>query len=460
MPWNEPGKDDKDQKQNDSTDKPKEPWKNQSKQEGPPDLDEALRKLRGKLSKVFGGKGGGGASSGDKFGLLGLGLFLFIVIIIWAVSGFYIVKPANEAVVLRFGKYIKTEQPGLHWIPRFISEKYIVNVAKINTLNYSVDTLTRDNNMININLTVLYKISNPENYLFNVTDSDTSATDSSLYQATAGAVRDVIGQIPLANLLPVAKIQNPTDPVVQIDEKPIDSAKTPGTHNSEEDVIAIPNDVNINNLVRTDISKETINTMKLYKAGITITKVTLQSLKPPKGKVNDAYDNANQSREEEKLIINKAKNYRANIIPSAFGVAAQIVNLANANQQKIILNAEGDIAPFMALLPQYESAREVTRERLYIQTIQSVLSKSSKILVDTKGGNLLYLPLNKLITEAQNTSSMTDDDDAVNSAKTELVNQASDENDTNDISSPNNISQLNNSTTRSTFRNIKRETTR
>ncbi len=462
MPWNEPGKDDKDDKSS-----PKDPWggnrkDNRNKNQGPPDIDEALRKLRMKLKQAFAGKSGKSQSGNEKraggFNWSTVGVVVLIAIAIWALSGIYIVGPADQAVVLRFGRYVKTVGPGPHWIPRFISQKTIVNVKRINTLDYSVEVLTRDTNIINVQLVVQYVISNPKDYLYNITNAQTS-----LEQATASAVRYAVGQIYLSDVLPIVKRNDENiteqEQVPGVDEQDQAQATKAGQPHKLDTKLAkkidqaqqdSDNKNKAHDIIRDEIARRLKATMILYNAGIEIKDVTLQHIKPPQGRVSEAYDDANRSREDEKRVINQAKAYSADVRPKALGEASRIVLLAQANQQKIVLDAEGNTASFSALLPEYLKAPVVTRERMYIDTIQSVLNNSSKILVDAKSGNLLYLPLDRLVKQ-----SSSDGKAAGMQLLSPSTNKVQEVTNPLTVKTPN--SPYSNDTLRSTIRSTKRE---
>ena len=350
MAENEPG-----------SDKNKDIWSKGPKREaGPPDLDELLNKLQKKINSFFVGKIGRkrttGVPSKSKvpkiLTLRSILLVLLVAIIIWVTFGVFIVSPAERAAILRFGKYSKTVGPGPHWIPRFIESRYTINVQKVSTFSYQAEMLTKDENIVSVSVAVQYRIDNVRDYLFNVVDSV-----ASLQQATASALRQVVGHTTL------------------------DETLTTGRE-----------------LVREQVSQQLTKILDRYHCGLVITDVALQPTKPPEA-VTEAFDDVNKAREDEQRYINQAKAYQQKVVPIAEGRASRILKEANAYQEKVVLQSEADTAQYLALLPQYERAPGVTRERLYLSTIEEVLRNSSKILVDVKSANMIYLPLDKLFAK-------------------------------------------------------------
>jgi modulator of FtsH protease HflK len=340
MGWNEP-------------EKGKDPWKGQNQ---PPDLDEALKRIHEKLKKTFFGgsdKSDNNSSSGSG-GLLA-GVVALIIFILWVLSGIFIVDPAEQAAILRFGKYVETVGPGPHWIPRIISSKIVMNVDRVLDYSYSAQMLTSDENLVEVALAVQYRISDLQQYLFNVANPE-----ESLQQATSSALRQVVGMTTLDQII------------------------TEGREvwgNSVQDTL--------------------IKTLGIYKTGISIVNVSPQPARAPES-VQDAFDDAIKAQEDEKRFKEQAFAYAARVVPIAEGNASRIDQEAQAFSKQAVLRAQGDVAEFLALLPQYVAAPQVMSERMYLETMQKVLSKSSKVIVDSKSGNLLYLPLDKLIGKQLN----------------------------------------------------------
>ena len=343
----------------DNNNNKKDPWS--GKNQGPPDLDEAFKKLQRKIANAMSGKRGDSSSTGGDGSNLGLGIMVSVIMLIalvfWALSGIFIVGAAEQAAVLRFGKYIETVGPGPHWVPRFIDTTIIRNVDKRSKYTYSAQMLTKDENIVQVSVSVIYRIANLEDYLFNVT----SPTES-LKQATASSLRQVVGHTTLDDILT--------------------RGRELWGSNVEQLLSQILND---------------------YKAGIVVVNVAPQPARAPET-VQGAFDDAITAQEDEKRFMEKARSYQEKVLPIAKGKAERIISEAEADAESWVLKAEGAVADFLALLPQYKNAPAVVRERMYLDSMEKVLSHSSKILVDKSSGNLLYLPLDKLMSgnEASN----------------------------------------------------------
>lgn len=336
MGWNEP-------------DKGKDPWKGKNQ---PPDLDEALKRVHDKLKKIFSGgsgKPGGPASKTSNSGLVAV-MIACTVFILWALSGIFIVDPAEQAVILRFGKYVETVGPGPHWIPRIICSKVVMNVDRVLDYSYSAQMLTSDQNLVSVSLAVQYRIGDLQQYLFNVANPE-----ESLQQATSSALRQVVGTTTLDQII---------------------------TEGRE--------------VWGTQVQENLIKTLGLYKTGIVIVNVSPQPARAPES-VQDAFDDAIKAQEDEKRFKEQAYAYAAKVVPIAEGNASRIQQEAEAFSKQVVLRAQGEVAEFLALLPQYSLSPGIMAERMYLDTMQKVLRKSTKIIVDSKSGNLLYLPLDKLM---------------------------------------------------------------
>ena len=338
---------------NDPDNNKKDPWggKNQ-----PPDLDEALKQFQKKLKAMFGSGFGSGKKKPDNTdispassgGILVL-LVAVAAIFLWALSGIFIVDPAEQAVIMRFGKYIETVGAGPHWIPRLIESKYVVNVDRVSDYSYSAQMLTKDENLVSVALAVQYRIGDLEEYLFNVADAE-----ESLKQATSSALRHVVGSTTLDQI--------------------ITEGREAWGANVQDALVKILGD---------------------YKLGIIIVNVSPQPARAPES-VQDAFDDAIKAQEDEKRFKEQARAYEARVVPIAMGNAKRIREEAKAYAEQVVLQAKGETAEFLSLLPEYVNAPVVTGSRMYLDTMQTILSHSSKILVDAKAGNLIYLPLDKL----------------------------------------------------------------
>lgn len=375
MAWNEPGGGNN-----------KDPWGNNGGDQGPPDLDEALKKLQDKLNNIFsGGKGSGGASGGDVSGSL-IALVLLVLVVVWAGFGVYQLDEKDRAVVLRFGKYHDTYGPGLHWNPPLIDMKIPVNVTEERQYSTRGLMLTRDENIVESPLTVHYNISDPKAFVLNVRDPELS-----LQHATDSALRHVVGDSKLDEVVSVGR------------EKIAD-----------------------------EVERRLQNYLDDYGAGIQVVKINIQEARPPE-EVKEAYDDVIKAREDQERAINEAQAYSNGVIPEARGRAQRLLEEAKGYKSKVILEAKGEASRYEELLAEYVKAPEVTRERLYLDTIEEVMSNSSKVLVDVEGGNnMMYLPLDKLMTQQPSSGSSRDtlSSSAINSIADEVYRRLRNESTT------------------------------
>ncbi|QKT04698.1 FtsH protease activity modulator HflK [Ectothiorhodospiraceae bacterium 2226] len=347
MAWNEPGSGGKD------------PWggRNSGSNQGPPDLDEMIKKLQSRVSGMFGGRGGSGGGGGAS--PMGIGLIFVVAIVIWALSGIYIVDEGKRGVVLMFGAYHTTTLPGPHWHPRFIQSVEVVDIEQVRGVELGMRAderlmLTQDENIVDIRFVVQYRVNDAHNYLFNVRDPD-----GTLRQAMESAVREIVGKSTL------------------------DFVITGG---------------------RTQVAMQTHELMQQildnYQAGLEVTSVNMQDAQPPE-QVQEAFADAVRAREDEERLKNEAEAYANDIIPRARGQAARILEEADGYRARMIAEAEGQSSRFSQVLAEYQRAPDVTRERLYIETIESVFSSTNKVLVDVKGANnMMFLPLDRVMQQA------------------------------------------------------------
>lgn len=349
-PWGKPGQKKPEQKQ--PSGQEKEPNK-QSNEQQPPDLEEVFNSL---LRKMGGGKGNASnqnnrpAVSAGKFlpVLLGLGL------VVWGASGFYTVQEAERGVVTRFGKLHEIVLPGLNWKPTFIDNVTPVNIERVLELRTNGSMLTQDENMVLVEMTVQYRIEDPAKYLFSVTKPD-----DSLKQATDSALRYVIGHMTMDDILTTGR--------AIVREK---------TWNALRDII------------------------KNYDMGLLITDVNFQYARPPE-EVKAAFDDAIKAQEDEQRLIREAEAYARGQEPIARGQAQRILEQANAYKEQVVLNARGEVQRFTQLLPEYKAAPEVTRDRLYIQTMEKVMKNTPKLMIDSSNGNnLTVLPIDRLMAKS------------------------------------------------------------
>ncbi|KRT54713.1 FtsH protease activity modulator HflK [endosymbiont of Ridgeia piscesae] len=349
MAWNEPGGGNQD------------PWGGKGGgDQGPPDLDEVVKKLQAKFGGIFGGgkssgsdRAGGGASGGP--GAVGVGLIALVALVVWIGSGIYIVEPAERGVVLRFGAYAETTQPGPHWhLPFPIENVYKVNVDQISSFPHKAQMLTRDENIVDVQLTVQSRIQDAGDYLFQDQNPEKTLRD-----AVETAVREIIGKSNLDFILTEGR-----------------GAISDRIKSAAQDMV---ND---------------------YKTGLEITSVNIEAAKPPE-QVKAAFDDAIKAREDKERQENQAEAYANEVVPRARGAAARQLSDAQAYRERVIAEAIGESSRFLAVLGEYKKAPQVTRERLYIDAVEQMLSQTSKVMLDSEGSNsLMYLPLDKIIQSA------------------------------------------------------------
>ena len=342
MAWNDP----KNKNQNGQ-----DPWG--SKDNGPPDLDEALKQLQRKIAGLFGG-GKGKVFEGEGYankGGFGFWMIAVILLAAYVLSGIYIVQQYEVAVVKRFGKYERTEGPGPHWVPRFVETTKIINVDEVKTSKHEGQMLTKDENIVHAEIAVQYRIANAKDYMFNLVDPDIT-----LRQAADSALRGEVGQSTLNEVLTSGRAE-----------------------------------------VTQRIRKQIETILKNYNSGLEVSDLLLQQTKAP-DKVKDAFDDAIKAQQDEERFVNEAQAYANRQIPIAEGHATRILQEADAYKQQQILIAKGSTARFEKLLPEYKRQPQILRDRLYMDTLEAVMANTNKILVDVKdGNNLMMLPLDKMM---------------------------------------------------------------
>ena len=341
MAWNEPGKDDKD------------PWKNKGgNNQGPPDLDDLFKDLSNKFGGLFGGKSSNG-KSGKNFSSIGISLALIVAILVYVFSGFYTVKEAEQGIVLRFGQYTGNVEPGLRWKWTFIDRVIPVDIQTTRNLPASGFMLTQDENVVRVEMQIQYRVVNARNYIFSVTNAD-----DSLSQSLDSALRYVVG------------------------------------HSKMDDVLTSGREV-----VRQSVWSELEKIIEPYNLGIIIVDVNFKDARPPE-EVKDAFDDAIAAQEDEVRFLREAEAYARGIEPRARGRVKRMEQEALAYKEQVVLDAKGDVAKFDKLLPEYQAAPVVTRERMYLATMEKVYANTSKVMVDVDGGNnMMYLPLDKIIQQ-------------------------------------------------------------
>jgi membrane protease subunit HflK len=344
MAWNEPGGNDKD------------PWGNRGGgDQGPPDLDEAFRKLQKSLAEMFGGGGSGSGSALPGFSGKMISLIIVAALVVYGLMGIYQIDVQERGVVLRFGKLYGTQVlNGLHWNPPVIDKVLIVNVTRLRSQSYDAEMLTEDENIVQVKMSVQYAIGDATKYLLRVEDPDTS-----LDQATRSALRHVVGSSEMHDVL---------------------------TEGRKE----LADKVNV----------RIQNYMDNYGTGIFVSQVNIDDTAPPEA-VKAAFDDVIKAREDEVRVRNEAEAYSNQIVPEARGEAQRLLEEAEAYKSRVVSMAKGESTRFTKLLAEYKLAPEVTRQRLYLDTMEMVMENSTKVMIDVEGGNnLLYLPLDQLMQAA------------------------------------------------------------
>ena len=317
-------------------------------------MDEAFKKLQQSIAGLFGGgrRGSGPAKGGVSSALLGV--ILGGVLMVWGLMGFYQLDEQERAVVLRFGEYHATLTPGLQWNPPLIDEVITVNTTKVRAAGLREVMLTQDENIVEVSMSVQYVISDPQSFVLEVRDPEVS-----LQHAAQSALRHVVG------------------------DTTMDLVLTEGR-------AAIAFEVR-------DRLQQYLND---YTTGIQVSKINIDESKPP-AQVQGAFDDVIKAREDEERVKNEAQSYANGIVPEARGRAQRVLEESNAYRDQVIARADGEAQRFNQLLEEYRKAPEVTRERLYIDSVQSVFANTNKVMVDVDGGNnVLYLPLDKMVPSA------------------------------------------------------------
>lgn len=345
MPWNEPGRG--------SGGGGRDPWKGGGNGQQPPDLDEVFANVQRRLKKILGGGGDGGGGKGGSPGsgasFAGIAIVAGLLILIWiAWNSIHIVDESERGVVLRFGEYTRTLNPGLNiTLPRPIEEVHKVNVSRVRSIEAESRMLTGDENLLRLGFTVQYRVIEPEKFLFNV-----QLPEESLAHAADSAMREIVGTNNMDFILEIGRGQ-----------------------------------------IALDSQSLLVEMVDRYESGIEVTSVNLQEVRPPQ-QVRHAFDDVVRAREDQIRFANEAQAYANQEVPEARGRAARILEEAEAYRDERIAQATGEADRFVAVLQEYSLAPEVTRERLYLETLERVYERSPKVMMDVTGSNnMFYLPL-------------------------------------------------------------------
>ncbi len=347
MAWNEPGGGNRD------------PWNNKGGDQGPPDLDEVVRKLQDKMGGLFGGKGrrGGngesGGSSGGSANKKGIAIIVGLVVVgILGLESFYIIQPAERGVIKRFGAFHAVTAPGPHLKVPFIDTVDVVNVDQVNKFQHRAQMLTKDENIADVTLEVQFRIQDAADFLFQVADPG-----GTIHGAMESSLREVIGKSRLDDII---------------------------TENRS--------------VIAASVQQGTQQLLDLYRTGLVVTNVNIQRADVPEA-ISEAFADAIRAREDRERLQNQAQSYANDVVPRARGEAARLIEDAKGYKVRVIAEADGESERFLALLREYEKAPQVTRERLYLETMQDVLRNTGKVMLDVKEGsnNLTYLPLDRMM---------------------------------------------------------------
>lgn len=350
MAWNEPGPG-------------RDPWNQGPKRNERPatDVNDMLNRFRKRFGGGSGGTGGGKGSNALPAGFVGL--LAGLIAVLWIASGFYVVDEQERAVVLRFGQHVGTSDPGLRWhLPWPIEDEEVVNVTGIRSVREEATMLTKDENIVDLELSVQYRVSKIEDYIFQVTEPDLT-----LKQATKASVRDIVGQSSMDFIL---------------------------TEGREE--------------VADETKRLLQDRLDEYKAGLVVTEVNLQQAQPPEP-VQASFADAIKAREDQQRLKNEAEAYANDRLPKARGAAARQIAEATGYRDQVIAKAGGDAARFTQLVGEYKKSPKVTKERLYLDMMQSVLGSSAKVMLDVdKGSPMIYLPLDQILKNAHGPDAQDD----------------------------------------------------
>ena len=334
MAWNEPGGGRNNQ----------DPWRGRDGRGGPNDLDDVIKKLQDRFGGMFGG------SNDDNGGLGLIAVIAVVLTLVWAGAGFYRVEQAEQAVVLRFGKFHEVVTAGLHWNPWGVDSVMKVDISQINSMPVRATMLTEDQNIVDIVLQVQYRVNDAQAFFL-----DSSNSIDALRNSVESALRHVVGGSEMDRVL------------------------TDG-----REAIAV------------EVDKRLQEYLDRYKTGLVVSKINIEDAHPPKD-VKASFDDVIKAKEDEERVKNEAQAYANQVVPEARGKAQRMIEEANAFKTEVVERASGEAIRFEQLLAQYKKAPDVTRRRLYLETMEQVMGNTSKVLVDTDGGNMMYLPLDKIL---------------------------------------------------------------
>ncbi|MDG2019699.1 MAG: FtsH protease activity modulator HflK [SAR86 cluster bacterium] len=358
----------------------KDPW---GRNDSPPEIDEVIKKVREKVDSIFGGGSSGGSSAGGGFSKKFVTFGLTILALGYIGLGIYQVEEAERSVVLRLGEFSEIKGPGLRWNPPIIDQVDVVDVVRVRPHRHDALMLTKDENIVAVTVSVQYQIADPRKYVLDIRDAD-----ASLVQATESALRHVVGG------------------------SIMDDALTTGRE-----------------LIAQEVKTRLQRYLNKYNTGLEVVIVNIEDSSPP-NQVQEAFDDVIKAREDEVRARNEAETYANGLVPEARGEAQRMLQDAEAYKEQVISEAEGDATRFNLLLAEYQKAPDVTRNRLYLDSIQGVMSNSTKVMIDVEGGNnILYLPLDKIAESARGIESLNvrSNSSSNSSSISDLTNQVIEE---------------------------------
>ena len=327
----------------------KDPW---GRNDGPPDIDEAIKKFKKRINSLFGGSSG---NSSPGFTKKNIFVGFILVVLLWTALGIYQVEQAERSVVLRLGEYLETKGPGLRWNPPIIDSWSIIDVVRVRPHRHDALMLTKDENIVDVTISVQYQITDPEKYVMDIRNPD-----DSLAQATESALRHVVGSSIMDDALTTGREQIAQMTKIRLQEY-----------------------------------------LDRYVTGLQVVIVNIEDSSPP-DQVQAAFDDVIKAREDEVRVRNEAETYANGLVPEARGEAQRMIQDAEAYKAQVVAEAQGDATRFNLLLSEYQKAPDVTRNRLYLEAVQNVMSNSTKVMVDVEGGNnILYLPLDKIARQSE-----------------------------------------------------------
>ena len=342
--------------------------------QGPPDLDEALKKFQDKLNNMLGGRGGKRGGAGGKGGggkprnaFTLPGLLIVVALAIWAASGFYLVDQSERGVVLRFGKFQEVVTPGLQWNPPLIDDVRMVNVTRVRSLTQTQSMLTQDENIVSVEISAQYQVADPRSYVLNVRNPELS-----LENALDSALRHVVGGTDMIDIL------------------------TSGRE-----------------ILGSSVNSRLQSYLDSYGTGILLQTLNVESTAPP-DPVQDAFDDVIRAREDRQRTINQALAYANAVIPAAQGQAQRLVEQGQGYRESVVAEAEGQASRFNAILTEYRDAPDIMRERLYLDTMSEVYGETAKVMVDVaENSPLMVLPLERLSGAGSSGASAQGSDDGL-----------------------------------------------